>query len=334
MTIPQAKSSKPSKLLTQVTSEDEKIFEKEEHQLIYKTFLGRLKKYKDSDKLKPGEKKNFSFIWDYGKEIFSYIDQGKTKPLSEENFCRLLLSVFEKIREKKLANKENLENYEIKRVIEGCLDEIRGTEAKDSLIKLVGLPFGIKIDPKNISDSLMSGLKEKIPFLGKDKKEKDEPPLSDEEMVTTFLRKSLFPIIALTTVILLGGLSGPVSVLGLFTIPHVIVIGFIVFGLAAAEYKAVKGLFFNDKKGTLYNPHSRDEKERKGWDNEISGGINKILKNKVKEIPEQISQGNGENKQHSASEQIFHPGNENPATLKQLTLEQPAKSTGQQPNKT
>ncbi|MBV2145440.1 MAG: hypothetical protein KTM48_01715 [Wolbachia endosymbiont of Pissodes strobi] len=85
-------------------------------------------------------------------------------------------------------------------------------------------------------------MKEKIPFFGKDEKEEDKPQLSDEEMVTTFFRKFLFPIIALTTVILLGGLSGPVPVLGLCTISHVIAIA--VFGFAAAEYKAVKSLFF------------------------------------------------------------------------------------------
>ncbi|WP_353271986.1 hypothetical protein [Wolbachia endosymbiont (group A) of Nomada goodeniana] len=35
MTGPQVKSSKPPKLPTQVTNEDEKIFEKEEHQVIH-----------------------------------------------------------------------------------------------------------------------------------------------------------------------------------------------------------------------------------------------------------------------------------------------------------
>ncbi|MDX5596512.1 MAG: hypothetical protein O7160_04090, partial [Wolbachia endosymbiont of Andrena labialis] len=38
---PQVKSSKPPKLPTQVTNKDEKVFkfEKEKHQLIYRTFL-------------------------------------------------------------------------------------------------------------------------------------------------------------------------------------------------------------------------------------------------------------------------------------------------------
>ncbi|MGL9725651.1 MAG: hypothetical protein ACR5KV_02935 [Wolbachia sp.] len=82
--------------------------------------------------------------------------------LNEENFYQFLLSILKEVREKKLAGEED---SKVKQVVERCLDDIRGTEAKDSLIKLVELPFGIKIDPKNISDSLMSVLKEKILFL-------------------------------------------------------------------------------------------------------------------------------------------------------------------------
>lgn len=361
---PQTKNLEPS---NQVTNKDEKIFEKEEYQAIYRAFLDTLKnpenlekqtkqeiekkkqKLKEelSDKEKQklhrdleslnkqlkrlqngNEKKIFTFISKNHEGIFNNINQEDIKLLSEENFCQLLLSVFEKIREKNLASEENLKNDKIKQEVAECVADIRGTEAKDSFIKLPGWLFGIKVNPKNFFSSFMNGMKEKIPFLSKDKKEEDEPPLSDEEMVTTFLRKSLFPIIVLTTVILLGGLSGPVSVLGLFTIPHVIVIGLAVFGLAAAEYKAVKGLFSNDKKGTLYNPHSRDEKERKEWGNEISDGINKILEIEVKGIPEKISEGD---KKQPISEKISQPENEKSTILKQVTLDQPAKSTGQQP---
>ena len=349
MTGPQVKSSKPPKLPTQVTNKDEKTFEKEEHQAIYRAFLDTLENpenlekqtkqeiEKKRQKLKEelldqekqklqsdlkslderlerlqngNEKKIFTFISKNHKGIFNNINQEDIKLLSEENFLQFLLSVSQKIREKNLASEENLKNDKIKQEVAECVADIRGTEAKDSLIKLPGWLFGIKVDPKNISSSFMNGVKEKIPFLGKDKKEEDEPPLSDEEMVTTFLSKSLFPIIALTTVILLGSLSGPVSVLGLFTIPYVIVIGFAVFGLAVAEYKAVKGLFSNDKKGTLYNPHSRDEKERKEWGNEISDGINKILEISVEKakgseqptsVSEQISQGKEKSEQQPNS---------------------------------
>jgi hypothetical protein len=41
------------------------------------------------------------------------------------------------------------------------------------------------------------------------------------------------------------------------------VIGFVVFGFAAAEYKAVKSLFSNNRKGTLYDPSSQDNTEKR-----------------------------------------------------------------------
>uniref|UniRef100_T1HRC7 POLAc domain-containing protein n=1 Tax=Rhodnius prolixus TaxID=13249 RepID=T1HRC7_RHOPR len=131
------------------------------------------------------EKKIFTFVLENRGKIFNDVNQ-KIKSLSEENFLQFLFSAFEKIREKNLASKENLENNKIKEVINECVDDIRGTEAKDSLIKLAGWPFGIKVDPKNISGSFMSGLKEKVPFLGGGKEE-DEPPLSDEEMMASLI---------------------------------------------------------------------------------------------------------------------------------------------------
>lgn len=358
---PQTKNLEPSNQVTNKDEKVFK-FKNEEHQLIYRAFLDILENpenlekqtkqkiekkkqklkeelsdqekqklqsnlkslYERLERLQNGnEKKIFTFISKNHEGIFNNINQEDIKLLSEENFLQFLLSVSKKIREKNLASEENLENGEIKQVVDDCIADIRGIEAKDSFIKLAGWPFGIKIDPKNISSSFMNGVKEKIPFLGKDKKEEDEPPLSDEEMVTTFLRKSLFPIIALTTVILLGGLSGPVSVLGLFTIPHVIVIGFAVFGFAAAEYKAVKSLFSNDKKGTLYDPHSRDEKERKEWGNEISDGINEILKSGVNET------GQGNQPAVTAEEQLTQKSKQS-TVLEQVTLEQ-QKTTEQQP---
>ncbi|WP_341812113.1 hypothetical protein [Wolbachia endosymbiont (group A) of Conops quadrifasciatus] len=325
--VPQKENAKPSEPSAQVM-EDEVIF-KEEHKAIYDAFIQSLENRVQSEELKEDDETVLAFMLSQNQIIFKNVKLEDVKPLSEENFCQLLLSVFKEIREQGLAREEKLNNDKIQQIIIKCVADIRGTEAKDSFIKLAGWPFGIKIDPKNISSSFMNWVKEKIPFLGKDKKEEDEPPLSDEEMVTTFLRKSLFPIIALTTVILLGGLSGPVSVLGLFTIPHVIVIGFAVFGFAAAEYKAVKSLFSNDKKGTLYDPHSQDEKERKEWGNEISDGINTILETPVKRVEkgtpvsEQNSQGN--NRENEESKQS--------TVLEQVTLDQ-QKTTVQQPNKT
>jgi hypothetical protein len=368
---PQTKNLEPS---NQVTNKDEKIFEKEKYQAIYRAFLDTLKnpenlekqteqeiekkkqKLKEelSDKEKQklhrdleslnkqlkrlqdgNEKKIFTFISKNHENIFNNINQEDIKLLSEENFCQLLLSVFEKIREKNLASEENFKNGKIKAVVDDCVADIRGTEARDWVVDSVKR----KIPGRK--------LLEKIPGLGKVlgvKKEEDEPPLSDEEMVTTFLRKSLFPIIALTTVILLGGLSGPVSVFGLFTIPHVMVIGFAVFGFVAAEYKAVKSLFSNNKKGTLYDPSSQDNTEKRAKLNEkICDGINKILGTPVEKakgseqptsVPEQISQKNGENKQHSASERIFHPGDEKSTMLEQVTLKQLAENIEKQPSKT
>ncbi|EAL57990.1 conserved hypothetical protein [Wolbachia endosymbiont of Drosophila ananassae] len=152
------------------------------------------------------------------------------------------------------------------------------------LLLLIG---GIKIDPKNISGSFMDGMKEKIPFLGKDKKEEDEPPLSDEEMVTTFLSKIFFPVLLSTIPMLIFG-------------PTTLGVVLTAIGTIFAIKGGVEVLFSNDKKGTLYNPHSRDEKERKEWGNEISDGINKILGTPVEKakgseqpisVSEQISQG-------------------------------------------
>lgn len=286
----------------QLTNEDKKTFEKKEHQLIYRAFLDTLenpekqtqqemeeiakklqeklpkeqeqKLLGDLKSLKErvprlqneNEKKIFTFVLENRGKIFNDVNQ-KIKSLSEENFLQFLISVFEKIREKNLASKENLENNKIKEVINECVDDIRGTEAKDSLIKLAGWPFGIKVDPKNISGSLMSELKEKVPFLGGGK-EKDEPPLSDEEMVTTFLRK-----IFLST---------------LFSIASILVFGPTTFAIVAAAIGtifAVKGgvgvLFSNNRKGTLYNP---DTEKKKEWGGEISRRISEILGSEVNGI--------------------------------------------------
>lgn len=357
---PQTKNLEPS---NQVTNKDEKVFKfkNEEHQLIYRAFLDTLENpetlenlkkqtkqeiskiqeklqaelleqetqelqknlkslYERLERLQNGnEKKIFTFISKNHEGIFNNINQEDIKLLSEENFCQLLLSVFEKIREKNLASEENLKNDKIKQEVAECVADIRGTEAKDSLIKLAGWPLGVKVDPKNALGSIKDGLLEKVPFLGKGKKEEDEPPLSDEEMATAFLRKIFLPISFSIASILIFG-------------PTTLAIVAAVIGTIFAIKGGVEVLFSNDKKGTLYNPHSRDEKERKEWGNEISDGINKILGTPVEKakgseqltsVSEQISQEN--NRENEKSEQS--------TVLEQVTLDQ-QKTTGQQPSKT
>ncbi|MDR1140038.1 MAG: hypothetical protein LBJ80_03455 [Rickettsiales bacterium] len=326
----------------QLTNEDKKTFEKKEHQLIYRAFLDTLenpekqtrqemekiakelqKKLSEEQKQKlldnrksleelvprlqnENEKKIFTFAFENSKDIFKNVDPEDIKSLSEENFLQFLISVFEKIREKNLASKENLENGEIGKIVKECVDNIRSTEAKDSLIKLAGWPLGIKVDPKNISGSFMSGLKEKVPFLGGGK-EKDEPPLSDEEMVTTFLRKIFLPT--------------------LFSIASILVFGPTTFAIVAAAIGtifAVKGgvgvLFSNNRKGTLYNP---DTEKKKEWGGEISRRISEILETPVK--------GAGKDKQPAVTpgEQLTQgrENNEQPnAALGQVNVDQPNES--------
>ncbi|WP_406719585.1 MULTISPECIES: hypothetical protein [unclassified Wolbachia] len=354
MLTPQTKNLEPS---NQVTNKDEKVFKfkNEEHQLIYRAFLDTLENPETLENLKKqtkqeiekkeqklkeelpdrekqelqddlkslderlerlqngNEKKIFTFISKNHEGIFNNINQEDIKLLSEENFCQLLLSVFEKIREKNLASEENLKNDKIKQEVAECVADIRGTEAKDSLIKLAGWPLGIKIDPKNISSSFMNGVKEKIPFLGKDKKEEDEPPLSDEEMATAFLRKIFLPISFSIASILIFG-------------PTTLAIVAAVIGTIFAIKGGVEVLFSNDKKGTLYNPHSRDEKKKEGWDGKILDGISKILGSKVNET------GQGNQPAVTTEEQLTQKS-EQSTVLEQVTLDQ-QKTTGQQPSKT
>ena len=312
ISAPQAKNQEPSKPPAQVME----IVLKEEHKEIYDYFV---KVLEGKAKLRESEGITDYFILAYKKILLTNVNPEEIRPLSEENFCQFLLSVFKEVREKKLANKENVKNVEIKKV-DDCVADIRGTEAKDSLIKLVGLPLGIKIDPKNISDSCMSGLKEKIPFLGGGKKEDDEPPLSDEEMVTKFLRKVFLPILFSIASILIFG-------------PTTLAIIAAVIGTIFAVKGGVEVLFSNNRPGTLYDPSSPDKddtEKREKLNEKIRNGIDDILKTEIKEITEQISQGDGENKQHFTSERVCSPRKETPATLKQPTLDQPAKSTGQQ----
>lgn len=327
MTGPQVKSSKPPKLPTQVTNEDEKIFEKEEHQVIHDAFIQLLKNKVQPKELKEDDEAVLAFMLSQNQIIFNNVKLEDVEPLSEENFSQFLLSVFEKIREKKLANEENLKNGKIKEVVDDCVADIRGTEAKDSSIKfvlemLLLLIGGIKIDPKNISGSFMDGMKEKIPFLGKDKKEEDEPPLSDEEMVKTFSSKIFFSVLLSTIPMLIFG-------------PTTLGVVLTAIGTIFAVKGGIEVLFSNNKKGTLYEPSSQDNTEKRAKLNEkICDGINKILGTPVEKakgseqptsVSEQISQGNNRGNEKSEQQDRSWAGKEN--KRREETIEQ-------QPSKT
>ncbi|OAL99965.1 hypothetical protein [Wolbachia endosymbiont of Dactylopius coccus] len=370
MTGPQVKSSKPPKLPTQVTNEGEKTFEKEEHQLIYRAFLDILenpetlekqtkqeiekkkqklkeelseqekeKLHRDLESLNKqlkrlqngNEKKIFTFISKNHEGIFKKINHEDIKLLSEENFSQFLLSVFEKIREKNLASEENLKNDKIKQEVAECVADIRGTEAKDSLIKLAGWPLGVKVDPKNFFGSFKDGLLEKVPFFGKDKKEEDEPPLSDEEMVTTFLRKIFLPILFSIA---------SISIFG----PTTLAIVAAVIGTIFAIKGGVEVLFSNNKKGTLYNPDSQDKddtEKRAKLNGKILDGIDDILKTPVTgvekgtSVSEQISQKKEKSEQQPVPEKVSQKNEKseqqpNPM-LEKISVGPQAENTGRQP---
>ncbi|WP_174516012.1 MULTISPECIES: hypothetical protein [unclassified Wolbachia] len=294
----QVKSSKPPKLPTQV---------------IYDAFIQLLKNKVQPKELKEDDEAVLAFMLSQNQTIFNNVKLEDVEPLSEENFSQFLLSVFKEIREQGLAREEKLNDDKIRQIITKCVADIRGTEAKDSSIKFVlEMPLlligGIKIDPKNISGSFMDGVKEKIPFLGKDKKEEDEPPLSDEEMVKTFLRKSLFPITLFAFSALIFG-TGPIAL--------AISGGLLVW----TEVSTIKSLFSNNKKGTLYDPSSQDKddtEKRAKLNKKICDGINKILGTPVEKakgseqpisVSEQISQGKEKSEQQPVPEQISQENN-------------------------
>ncbi|WP_341817223.1 hypothetical protein [Wolbachia endosymbiont (group A) of Agelastica alni] len=336
MTGPQVKSSKPPKLPTQVTNEDEKIFEKEEHQVIYRAFLDTLenpekqtkqeiekKKQKlkeelsDQEKQKlqsdlkslgkllgqlqgqnEDEKKIFAFVFENREEIFKNINQEDIKLLSEENFLQFLVSVSKKIKKENLAREENLKNGKIKQEVAECVADIRGTEAWDWVVDSAKRKIPLR------------ELLEKIPGLGKVlgvKKEEDEPPLSDEEMVKTFLSKSLLPITLFAFSALIFG-TGPIAL--------AISGGLLVW----TEVSTIKSLFSNNKKGTLYDPSSQDKddtEKRAKLNGKILEGIDDILKTPVTgvekgtPVPEQVtSVGKEKSEQQPVPEQISQVGNE------------------------
>ncbi|MCA7009845.1 hypothetical protein [Wolbachia endosymbiont of Tribolium confusum] len=310
MTVPKAKN-KPLESSTQVTGQNEILFKKE-HKEIYDYFVEVLEV---KAKLKESKGITDYFILAYKKILLTNVNPEKVRPLSEENFCQFLFSVLKEIREKKLAGEED---SKVKQVVEECLDDIRGTEAKDSLIKLIGLPLGIKIDPKNISGSLMSGLKEKIPFLGDGKKEDDELPLSDQEMVTKCLRKVFLPILFSIASILIFG-------------PTTLAIVAAVIGTIFAVKGGVEVLFSNNKKGTLYDPSSQDKddtEKRAKLNEKIYKGIDDILRTPIESSLETIADGSKKQPTPEQAPQVGNKGSEQLTMLDgKITIDQPAKST-------
>ena len=288
MTVPKAKN-KPLESSTQVTGQNEMLFKKE-HNEIYDYFV---KVLEVKTKLKESKGITDYFILAYKKILLTNVNPEKIRPLSEENFCQFLLSIFKEVREKKLAGEED---SKVKQVVEECLDDVRGTEAKDSLIKLVGLPLGIKIDPKNISGSFMDGVKEKIPVLGGDKKEEDEPLLSDEEMVTKCLRKVFLPILFSIASILIFG-------------PTTLAIVAAVIGTIFAVKGGIEVLFSNNRPGTLYDhssPDKDDTEKRAKLNEKIRKGIDDILKIPIESSLETIADGS---KKQPTPEQAPQVGN-------------------------
>lgn len=299
----QSKNQEPLKPHAQVM-EDEVIF-KEEHKAIYDAFIQSLENRVQSEELKEDDETVLAFILSQNQIIFKNVKLEDVKLLSEENFCQLLLSVFKEIREQGLASEENLKNDKIQQIITKCVTDIRGTEAKDSFIKLAGWPLGVKVDPKNFFSSFKDGLLEKVPFFGKDKKEEDEPPLSDEEMVTTFLSKIFFPALLSISSILIFG-------------PTTLAIVAAVIGTIFAIKGGVGVLFSNNKKGTFYDPNSQDKNDtekREKLNGKILEGIDDILKTPVTgvekgtSVSEQNSQGNEKSEQQPVPEQISQENN-------------------------
>ncbi|KLT22593.1 hypothetical protein wVul_0958 [Wolbachia endosymbiont of Armadillidium vulgare str. wVulC] len=315
MKAPKVKA-KPLESSTQVMGKNE-ILLKKEHKAIYDYFV---KVLEGKAKLKENKGITDHFISAYNNIPLDNVNLKDINSLSEENFCQFLLSVFKEVREKKLANKENLENDERKKLVDDCVADIRVTEAKDSLIKLIGLPLGIKIDPKNISSSFMNGVKEKIPFLSKDKKEEDEPPLSDEEMVTAFVRKVFIPVLFSVASILIFG-------------PTTLAVFAAVIGTIFAVKGGVEVLFSNNKKGTLYDPSSQDKddtEKRARLNEKIRNGIDDILKTPIERPLETIADGSKKQPTPEQASQVGNKGGEQLTVLdEQVTVDQLVEEQGQ-----
>ncbi|WP_341808798.1 hypothetical protein [Wolbachia endosymbiont (group E) of Neria commutata] len=306
------------------------------------------------------EKKIFNFLLANHKNIFK-VDQKKIKELNklnEENFSRLLVLVYKKIRAEGLADKKNLKNGEIKKVSGKLADEksLEGDEIKEVVDDSIGAARGTEA-----WDWFFNGIKNNMPgvsllrkipgfekILGKEEEKKNKKQLNEEEVVTKFLRKSLWPIITLIIVISLGGLSGPMSVFGLFTIPYPIVIGSAVFGFVAAEYKAVKVLFSNDEECTSDGPdksfssHDKDvvnvkvqeqvqqkQKEDKEQAEEYGEKFSKDISDIILNTPVQGAKKSVQNGSKFEEVIVTHPAPTDPASTKWRRSEGERKEAGE-----
>ncbi|APR98295.1 hypothetical protein [Wolbachia endosymbiont of Folsomia candida] len=322
----------------QATGKNKEILEG--RRVAYGSFLRWLETYRDWDKLPQGQKEHLVFMLTNHETIFNNVDHKKIKELSEENFPQFLLSVYKKIRAENLAGEKSLNEVKIREIVNECIDDIRGTETVDSLKKLVGKPFGIKIDTKNFWQSIKDGLLEKIPILGKvfgkGKKEEDDdkPALTNEGMTKRFLRKSFLPILFFALALLL---SGPIGVFGLFTIPHIVVISIAVIAFVSAEYKEAKNLVSNDKKGTVYNPGSEEDQCFSCHEQDIVGKSAELAakreeeeaKKKEEELGEKISNGISEIV-HSPLTKGAEKSGKSSASLEEVLIERPGQAQSTQ----
>lgn len=301
MTVPKAKN-KPLESSTQVTGQNEMLFKKE-HKEIYDYFV---KVLEVKAKLKESKGITDYFILAYKKILLTNVNPEKIRPLSEENFCQFLLSIFKEVREKKLAIEEDIK---VKQIVEGCLDDVRGTEARDWVVDFVKR----KIPGR--------GLLEKIPGLGKVldvKEEEDKPLLSDEEMVTKFLRKVFLPILFSIASILIFG-------------PTTLAIIAAVIGTIFAAKGGIEVLFSNNRPGTLYDPSSPDKddiEKREKLNEKIRNGIDDILKTPIERPLETIADGSKKQPTPKQASQVGNKGGEQLTMLDgKITIDQPAKST-------
>lgn len=298
MTVPPVKAESSKSPI----KESEIIF-KEEHKAIYDAFMEALQ-----DKAKSQESPRITnvFISDYEYILLNNVNLEKIRPLSEENFCQFLLSIFKEVREKKLAIEEDIK---VKQIVEGCLDDVRGTEARDWVVDFVKR----KIPGR--------GLLEKIPGLGKVldvKEEEDKPLLSDEEMVTKFLRKVFLPILFSIASILIFG-------------PTTLAIIAAVIGTIFAVKGGIEVLFSNNRPGTLYDPSSPDKddiEKREKLNEKIRNGIDDILKTPIERPLETIADGSKKQPTPKQASQVGNKGGEQLTMLDgKITIDQPAKST-------
>lgn len=279
------------------------ILFKKEHKEIYDYFV---KVLEGKAKLREDEGIADCFILAYKKILLTNVNPEEIRPLSEENFCQFLLSIFKEVREKKLAIEED---SKVKQIVEGCLDDVRGTEARDWVVDFVKRKI------------LRRVLLEKIPGLEKVldvKEEKDKPLLSDEEMVTKFLRKVFLSILFSIASILIFG-------------PTTLAIIAAVIGTIFAVKGGIEVLFSNNRPGTLYDPSSPDKddiEKREKLNEKIRNGIDDILKTPIERPLETIADGSKKQPTPKQASQVGNKGGEQLTMLDgKITIDQPAKST-------